>query len=437
MAYKVIHTAVGLQLLAASEATGTPINLIQVAVGDGNGNPVDPSEAQTGLVRERYRANVNRVYQNPDNLAMYIVEAIIPASVGGFVMREVGVFDANGNLFVVGNLPDTTKPTNADGAFSDTTIRIPFLVTNAAQITLVIDPNVVVATQQWILNTITVCHLLPGGTTGQVLRKKSNSCGDTEWADPTNVNITVSSIEEAQTLAAGQTQVDWAVVNNTGLAVYIEGVRLRADQWTKHPTINTRITLASSYPAGSKIVGTQNEPASTLPDPLVKNQNLADVPDKAVGRTNLDVFSKAETRQMAPPGLVAHFARSTAPSGWLKANGAAVSRTAYADLFSAIGTTFGSGDGFNTFNLPDLRGEFLRGWDDGRSVDTGRTFASSQLDELKSHRHSAGSLVGTTGGQWKSLTGTGNNFGFNGATEYFGGGETRPRNVAMLACIKF
>ncbi|MCK9131735.1 phage tail protein [Haemophilus influenzae] len=64
-------------------------------------------------------------------------------------------------------------------------------------------------------------------------------------------------------------------------------------------------------------------------------------------------------------GEVAFFARTTPPSGWLKANGAAVSRTTYAALFAAIGTTFGAGDGSSTFNLPDLRGEFVRGLDDG------------------------------------------------------------------------
>lgn len=77
-------------------------------------------------------------------------------------------------------------------------------------------------------------------------------------------------------------------------------------------------------------------------------------------------------------GQVAFFARSTAPTGWLKANGAAISRTTYAALFAAIGATFGAGDGSTTFNLPDLRGQFPRGWDDGRGVDAGRAFGSAQ-----------------------------------------------------------
>ena len=76
-----------------------------MAVGDGNGNPTTPTESQTQLVRERFRATVNRVYQNPDMPTMFTAELIIPASVGGFTLREVGLFDSNGNLFIVGNLP--------------------------------------------------------------------------------------------------------------------------------------------------------------------------------------------------------------------------------------------------------------------------------------------------------------------------------------------
>lgn len=88
-----------------------------------------------------------------------------------------------------------------------------------------------------------------------------------------------------------------------------------------------------------------------------------------------------------PPGAVIHFARDSAPTGWLKCNGAAVARTTYAALFAAIGTTWGAGDGVSTFNLPDLRGEFIRGWDDGRGVDSGRAFASFQDQGVVSHNH--------------------------------------------------
>jgi microcystin-dependent protein len=90
-----------------------------------------------------------------------------------------------------------------------------------------------------------------------------------------------------------------------------------------------------------------------------------------------------------PSGTVHLFATTTAPTGYLECDGSAVSRTTYADLFGVIGTTWGAGDGSSTFNLPDLRGEFVRGWDNGRNVDSSRAFASSQTDANKEHNHTA------------------------------------------------
>lgn len=125
----------------------------------------------------------------------------------------------------------------------------------------------------------------------------------------------------------------------------------------------------------------------------------------------------------------------TAPSGYFKANGAAVSRTTYANLFGKIGTTFGVGDGSTTFNLPDLRGEFLRGWDNGRGVDSGRALGSFQADELKAHHHTQGRFgsLGAGGSEQHTFNELGSFFN-TGTT---GGTETRPRNIALLACIKY
>ena len=142
-----------------------------------------------------------------------------------------------------------------------------------------------------------------------------------------------------------------------------------------------------------------------------------------------------------PPGMVAYFARNTAPSGWLKANGAAVSRTTYEALFAAIGTTFGAGDGSTTFNLPDLRAEFIRGWDDGRGVDSGRAFGSSQAGQMPSHTHTQEISNSTSGGLNRGPGSTGAFQQYSGTTTAAGGtensSENRPRNIALLACIKY
>ena len=142
-----------------------------------------------------------------------------------------------------------------------------------------------------------------------------------------------------------------------------------------------------------------------------------------------------------PPGAVMHFAMNSPPTGWLRANGAAVSRTTFAALFTAIGTTYGAGDGSTTFNLPDLRGEFIRGFDDGRGVDTGRNLGSAQAHQMQSHNHAitttgsgGGTLAVSTAFHANAATRTGFLASAGGTSN---GSENRPRNIAMLACIKF
>jgi microcystin-dependent protein len=167
---------------------------------------------------------------------------------------------------------------------------------------------------------------------------------------------------------------------------------------------------------------------------------------------------------MTPAGTVIWTARTTAPTGYLKANGTAVSRSTYATLFSAIGTLYGAGDGSTTFNLPDLRGEFIRGWDDGRGVDAGRAFGSGQAAAFASHQHTgstadAGAHSHSTNfssvarGTPTSARFALSSVGYNGVfqdisingvgdhahsftTNASGGSETRPRNIALLACVK-
>lgn len=194
----------------------------------------------------------------------------------------------------------------------------------------------------------------------------------------------------------------------------------------------------------------------------IKAQNLADVPNKATARTNLDIFSKSEVQALidliTPAGTVEFFATATAPTGWLVCDGSAVSRTTYARLFAAIGTRYGAGNGTSTFNLPEARGEFLRGWDGGRGIDVGRNLGSSQSFAIQSHTHpvvdnghahgiyipAKPNTIG--GGPWAMTDGSSPITAYhyqstelaptNVTIAATGIAETRPRNIAFLVCIR-
>ena len=155
---------------------------------------------------------------------------------------------------------------------------------------------------------------------------------------------------------------------------------------------------------------------------------------------------------LVPTGSVFCMATSTVPSGYLECNGNAVSRTTYSDLFSAIGTTWGAGNGSSTFNLPDLRGEFVRGWDNTRGVDDGRSFASSQSEMIGPHNHDITdpghthqvetnrSTLGGGGDRNPGQDACGNEASGSATTGITinnnSGTENRPRNIAMMYVIK-
>lgn len=165
-------------------------------------------------------------------------------------------------------------------------------------------------------------------------------------------------------------------------------------------------------------------------------------------------------KSIMPIGMVFPFAANSEPSGFLECDGSAISRTTYSALFAIIGTTWGAGDGSTTFNIPDLRGEFIRGWDNGKGTDSGRSFASSQDDALQGHHHNlrfrggSNSSTNLTASNYIARsaniyavghpTGDTNNTvsitdsitdGSNGAPRT--ASETRPRNHALMYCIKF
>ena len=283
----------------------------------------------------------------------------------------------------------------------------------------------------------------------------------------TNINIDMFSGNGSTT--AFTLTSDPSSKSNT--YVYISGVYQQKNTYT---VSGTTLTFSPAPPTGTNnievVYGTPLA-IGTPSDGTVTPAKMADVGvtaatyGSATQIPQISVNAKGQITSATnvavsgvPVGAVAFVAMNTPPSGWLKANGAAVSRTTYSALFSAIGTVFGVGDGSTTFNVPDLRGEFIRGWDDARGIDSGRAFGSAQLDQMQSitgsitnmgkvaspaSAVSSGALTsgGSTAGNSGIASGgnTGIDITFNNANSSGArvGTETRARNIALLACIKF
>jgi len=179
------------------------------------------------------------------------------------------------------------------------------------------------------------------------------------------------------------------------------------------------------------------------------NDNFVET-DNRLTATETNITALQSSAAFVPSGAVFWFASDSAPSGYLECDGSLVSRSTYSALFGVVGETFGSGDGSTTFKLPDLRGEFVRGWDDGRGVDSGRSFGSAQSASTNNVSefgvvggNGAGSATIPDDGTYSSAVGMTDGYdlrpwGSGAASIRFktSNDETRPRNVALLACIK-
>ena len=227
--------------------------------------------------------------------------------------------------------------------------------------------------------------------------------------------------------------LDHAVANVNEIEVFVNNVR-------QEPSVAYTVS-------GTALTMTGNVASSDDFYVVFQGKALQTVvpPDGSVTQAKL-----ASSVILIPTGMVAPFAVNTAPTGWLECDGSAVSRTTYADLFSALGTTWGVGDGSTTFNVPDARAEFIRGWDNGKGTDSGRTFASSQTDNANSisqfNSSGSGQITGSsftvtvptdgTYSSYLSMDGRLTTYGQGAIRFQTNGIETRPRNIAMMYCVK-
>ncbi|ANI16763.1 hypothetical protein A9C11_23570 [Pseudomonas citronellolis] len=146
--YSTVPTTIGQAKLANAVALGEPLKITHMAVGDGNGTIPEASPSRTQLVNEVRRAPVNAVETDSDNPNWVVVEQILPPDVGGWWVRELGLYDEDGDLIAYGNYPETYKPLMSEGSARTQTIRFVMEVSNATSVVLKVDPSVVLATRE-------------------------------------------------------------------------------------------------------------------------------------------------------------------------------------------------------------------------------------------------------------------------------------------------
>lgn len=345
-------TTLGAAKKTNCDALGVPWEPRYMLIGDANGADPVPSPTQTKLINQVYRAQLNQLRVSPTDANVLIAEVVLPPDVGGWHIRELALEDKDGVFSAVANVPPSYKPLLAQGSGRNQVVRMHIITSGTSNIQLKIDPAVVLATRQYVDETVN--GLLP--------------------ANKPAGTYTKVTVNDRGVFVSGS--------NPTTLAGY--GI---TDTYTKDQ-IAAMIAQASALPVGSVIAFPVNK--------------------------------------VAP--------------GFLELDGSVKSAAAYPDLATFLGGVFNKGDeGAGNFRLPESRGEFLRGWDHGRGVDAGRAVSSYQLDMLKSHAHEYSPMRGSgvVNSVSSKISAQSDANADNGATTAATGGvETRPRNLAVIWCIK-
>lgn len=152
--YKAIITTAGAAKIAAASAGGTQLKITRMAVGDGNGSLPTPNPAQTKLINEKYRATLNGLTIDKALKNHIVAELIVPASVGGFWLREMGLYDDFGTLIAVANMAESYKPKLEEGSGRTQTLRMILIVSSAAAISVIAGGDTVLATKDFVANAI-------------------------------------------------------------------------------------------------------------------------------------------------------------------------------------------------------------------------------------------------------------------------------------------
>ncbi|HAW0034458.1 TPA: phage tail protein [Escherichia coli] len=429
--YYAILTNQGAARLANATMLGSKLNLTQMAVGDANGVLPTPDPAQTKLINQKRIAPLNLLSVDPNNQSQIIAEQIIPENEGGFWIREIGLYDDEGVLIAVANCPETYKPQLQEGSGRTQTIRMILVVTNTEAITLKIDPSVVLATRKYVDDEVLELRLY---VDDQMRNHIAAQDPHTQYAQKHNPTFTGEP--KAPTPAAGNntTRIATTAFVQATITALINGAP---------DTLDTLKEIAAAINNDPKFSATINNALSGK-QPL--DETLTHLSGKDVA--GLLAYLGLGEGSALPVGVPVPWPSATPPTGWLKCNGAAFSAEEYPELAKA----------YPTNKLPDLRGEFIRGWDDGRGIDAGRALLSLQAGMLEKHRHIVVANDGyDTKDEWElatifkktytqgrglDATNTGGSLipsptlHSRGSIGNTGGSETRPRNIAFNFIVR-
>ncbi|EMU3750912.1 TPA: phage tail protein [Escherichia coli] len=423
-------TDIGAAKLASAAALGVPLKITHMAVGDGGGVLPTPDAKQTALVNEKRRAALNMLYIDPQNSSQIIAEQVIPENEGGWWIREVGLFDESGALIAVGNCPESYKPQLAEGSGRTQTVRMVLITSSTDNITLKIDPAVVLATRKYVddkalelkvyVDDQMAKHLAAPDPHSQYAPKASPTFTGTPKAPTPAAGNNTTQVATTAFVQAALTalingapatldtlkEIAAAINNDPNFSTTINNALalkapLSSPALTGTPTAptaaqsvnNTQIaTTAFVKSAIAGMVGSApaaldtlnelaaalgNDPnfATTMLNALAGKQPLDNTLTNLSGKdvAGLLTYLGLGEGSALPVGVPVPWPSATPPTGWLKCNGAAFSAEEYPELAKA----------YPTKKLPDLRGEFIRGWDDGRGMDTGRAILSAQGDAIR------------------------------------------------------
>ncbi|MCY6896681.1 phage tail protein [Escherichia coli] len=358
--YYAILTNQGAARLANATMLGSKLNLTQMAVGDANGVLPTPDPAQTKLINQKRIAPLNLLSVDPNNQSQIIAEQIIPENEGGFWIREIGLYDDEGVLIAVANCPETYKPQLQEGSGRTQTIRMILVVTNTEAITLKIDPSVVLATRKYVDDEVLELKLYVDDKMAKHIAAQDPH---TQYAQKHNPTFTGEP--KAPTPATGNntTRIATTAFVQDAITALINGAPA---------TLDTLKEIAAAINNDPKFSTTINNALSGK-QPL--DETLTHLSGKDVA--GLLAYLGLGEGSALPVGVPVPWPSATPPTGWLKCNGAAFSAEEYPELAKA----------YPTNKLPDLRGEFIRGWDDGRGIDAVRALLSLQNGGVESHTH--------------------------------------------------